>query len=114
MPMRQDLSTHPVADVVRTDWTYPFTTCALLVRQALDGLQADMDRDRRIHLAEWLRYAVTAVPRLHAQPGQAAAASLPARDGFIGARRVGTRYQQPVLFDFRRDDRGILLVSDRR
>jgi hypothetical protein len=73
----------------------------VLVRHALEEARADLDSDNEIVTAEWLAYAVTAVPALLAQGIPDGVAGAPARDGFIGQRPVGRRYQQPVLFGFR-------------
>jgi hypothetical protein len=95
-----------------------------LAKEGLGDFAADSDpRDGTVDLDEWLRYGVARVPQL-AQSSQRAnavqaGAGLDAGDLARGARLVGrvkaspdAVAQRPVLFDFKRAARG--LVIDKR
>jgi hypothetical protein len=70
---------------------------------------ADLDRDGRIMLTEWLRYAVKRLPDLQSDPR---VAGLAARSVIFHDRPQGSvekRIQEPSLFDFNVTPRQIAL-----
>lgn len=76
-----------------------------LVEEALAHGKADWQpKDGKIMITEWLAYAEKRVPQLFAQGDKkgikAKGVKNRTRDAYHGANRTPPRYQQPVLFDF--------------
>ncbi|MFZ4688306.1 MAG: caspase family protein [Polymorphobacter sp.] len=79
------------------------------------GLPADLDGDGKVLVAEWLRYGVQRLPAIAAaiKAGTLSLRTSARMIGNINAPRPAatTRIQQPALFDFTQDTRGIVLRS---
>jgi WD40 repeat protein len=85
---------------------------ALVQNGLVDGLAA---KDGKITMGEWLAYGEKRVPELFAEgetKGSIQVKDAPeaSRDAYHGAKQTPERYQQPVLFDFRKNQSEVNLT----
>jgi hypothetical protein len=89
---------------------------ALVQNGLLDGLADWQPKDGKITMAEWLAYGEKRVPELFAEGDakgaiQVKGAPEGTRDAYLGAKRTPDRYQQPVLFDFSKNQQQLVLAT---
>jgi WD40 repeat protein len=87
-----------------------------LVKDGLGRKQADVDGNGQITVGEWLAFGERAVPELFRRSYDAggvprSTTDKTARDGYLGVRNdTPLAYQQPTLFDFRKNGADVVLV----
>lgn len=84
----------------------------LLSYTLLSGLEtfaADESADGQITVSEWLRYAEAHVPDVAQKVASGSVQLVTFKDAKLLGGRKQTKHQQPVLFDFNREDVGIVI-----
>jgi len=87
---------------------------ALVQNGLLDGL-ADENKDGQITMTEWLGYGEKRVPELFKEGDAKGAIQTKntndgSRNAYLGAKKTPASYQQPVLFDFSKNQVQVILA----
>ena len=87
---------------------------ALVDEGLKQGLASSHPPDGKILISEWLAYGEKEVPKLFREGDskgviQRKGGPGTAKDAYQGHKQTPSRYQQPVLFDFNRDQNGLFL-----